>query len=145
MRFDQVKMVARDVEALAGFYEVAIGCDLISPITDFRDEVLARGVGAPGTHLRMAWLSLPGTSEGGTLLELYQLVGWHGDWPYRPGQGHLAFEVDDVPTAVDRVVSAGGSSLGEIVDWKAPSGNLARFVFMRDPEGNVVDLWSRLQ
>ncbi len=143
MRFDQVKMVAGDVEALAGFYEVAIGCRMMAPITDFTDEVLSRGMGAPGAHVRMAWLAFPGASDGSPLLELYQLVGWHDDWPYRPGQGHVAFEVDDVPSAVDRVVTAGGSLLGEIVDWKAPSGNQARFVFLRDPEGNVVDLWGR--
>lgn len=144
MRFDQVKMVARDVEALAGFYEVAIDCSLISPITEFTDEVLARGIGAPGAQVRMAWLAFPGSVEGDPMLELYQLVGWVGDWTHQPGQGHVAFEVEDVPSAVDRVMGAGGSLLGEVVDWKAPSGNQARFVFMRDPEGNVVDLWSRL-
>lgn len=64
-------------------------------------------------------------------------------WPYQPGQGHLAFQVDDVGQAAQRVVDGGGSYLGEIVTWRAPSGNPACFVFMRDPEGNVIDLWAR--
>lgn len=138
-------MLARDVESLAGFYEGVLGCRLMAPITDFFDEVLARGIGAPGANVRMAWLSFPGASEGHPLLELYQLVDWDGSWPYEPGQGHVAFEVEDVESVAELVLGAGGAKLGEIVEWRAPSGNVARFVFLRDPEGNMVDVWARTE
>ncbi len=144
MRFDQVKILAEDATALAAFYEDALDFRLIAPIANFSDEILARGIGAPGAKLRMAWLSFPGSSDGGPILELYQLVDWDGSWAYRPGQGHIALEVDNVPATAGRVIGAGGSQLGEVVDWNAPSGNLVRFVFMCDPERNVVDLWGRL-
>lgn len=143
MRFDQVKLAAQDIELMSRFYEEALGCRLIAPIAGFADEGLSAGIGAPGAQVRMAWLSFPGSSDGAPLLELYQLVDWSGEWPYRSGQGHLAFEVEDVGSAVERVVDAGGSLLGEIVDWEAPSGKMARFVFARDPEGNIIDLWGR--
>lgn len=145
MRFDQVKMVARDIDSLAKFYEEAVGCRLLAPIRDFADETLCRGIGAPvGAQVRMAWLAFPGTSDESPILELYQVVAADPAWRYREGQGHLAFEVEDVQSAVAQVIASGGSLLGEVVDWEAPSGNLARFVFLRDPEGNVIDLWARI-
>lgn len=143
MQFDQVKIFARDANRLVIFYQNAMGCRLLSPVTDFADEALARGLGAPGERVRLAFLGLPGIEEG-PILELYQFTtGGPSDWPYQPGQGHLAFQVADLGEAAERVVEEGGSCLGEVVTWRAPSGNLATFVFMRDPEGNVIDLWAR--
>ena len=143
MRFDQVKIFARDVRSLAAFYRDALECELLQPVRDFADDGLGRAFGAPGRRIRLGFLGLPG-SEGGPILELYEFPEWDAtDWPYRPGQGHLAFGVDDVEEAAKRVVDEGGSYLGEIATWTAPSGNLATFVCMRDPEGNLVDLWTR--
>lgn len=141
MRFDQVKIAARDAGSLASFYEQALGCHLISPVAEFDDETLARGFGAPGARIRMAWLRLPGSGDEEPILELYELVD-DLTWGYSPGQGHLTFQVEDVATVADQLVAAGGSYLGELVDWKTPSGNMATFVLMRDPEGNIVDLWA---
>ncbi len=44
-----------------------------------------------------------------------------------------------------RVGGAGGNKLGDLVEWEAPAGESARFVYMQDPEGNVIDLWSRVE
>jgi len=90
-------------------------------------------------------LRLPGRGDHGPVLELYEVDGQvPADWSYRPGQGQLAFEVEDLETSIGKVMASGGSSLGEVVEWQAPSGAVARFVYMRDPEGNVIDLWSRV-
>ena len=58
--------------------------------------------------------------------------------------GHIAFEVDDLETGIGRVIAAGGSQLGEVVEWTAPSGAVARFVYLTDPEGNIIDLFVRV-
>ena len=143
MRFDQVKVFARDVRSLADFYRDALECELLEPVRDFDDEALGRAFGAPGRRIRLGFLGLPGR-EGGPILELYEFPDRDAaDWPYRPGQSHLAFGVEDVEEVARRVEEKGGSYLGEITTWTAPSGNLATFVFMRDPEGNLVDLWAR--
>jgi glyoxylase I family protein len=143
MQFDQVKIFAEDVRSLAGFYQDALECELLQPVGDFADEHLGLAFGAPGRGIRLCALGLPGREEG-PILELYEFPDWDDpDWPYQPGQAHLAFQVDDVPEAAGRVIEKGGSYLGEIATWRAPSGNLATFVFMRDPEGNLIDLWAR--
>lgn len=137
-------MVAADIDTLASFYQEAIGCRLLAPIAEFANDALSKGIGAPGAKVRIGWLSFPGGSDGAPILELYQLLDWESGWAYAPGQGHLAFEVEDVGSTLEKVIASGGSRLGELVEWEAPSGNVARFIFARDPEGNVVDLWQRL-
>jgi predicted enzyme related to lactoylglutathione lyase len=56
----------------------------------------------------------------------------------------LTFLVDDVDQAASQVVEAGGSFRGEIVEFTGPSGPKFRFVFMNDPEGNVIDLFTKI-
>jgi hypothetical protein len=92
-------------------------------------------------------LRLPGHGDHGPELELYSVNGPRpGDWHYQPGQGQRAFEDEDMELeqCVGKVVDAGGRKLGEIVEWQGPSGSVARFLFMQDPEGNVIDLWCRV-
>jgi predicted enzyme related to lactoylglutathione lyase len=49
-----------------------------------------------------------------------------------------------VRAAADRVKAAGGEFRGKITRFVGPSGNLAEFVFMTDPEGNIIDLFTRV-
>jgi catechol 2,3-dioxygenase-like lactoylglutathione lyase family enzyme len=62
----------------------------------------------------------------------------------RPGFAHIAFAVDDVATARDAVIAAGGSTVGEEVSLKIPGAGTVTFVYVADPEGNIIELqnWS---
>ena len=144
VRFDQVKILSRDLEALARFYEEALDCEVIvRPLST--DSVVARGVGVPGGTVTLCTLRLPGRGGRGPVLELYSVDGDRPEgWDYLPGNGQLAFHVDDLESAIGRVLAAGGSQLGEVVEWQGPSGATARFVYLRDPEGNIIDLYSRV-
>lgn len=143
VRFHHVKLLARDIERLVDFYQEALGCELLKPIRDVEDAAVSKAIGVDGL-LRLAQLSLPGQEEGGVLLEIYTIDGESDDWTYRPGQGQICFVVDDVHSAAERVVGAGGSTLGEISDWVTPAGTF-RFVFLRDPEGNIIDVVCRIE
>lgn len=141
-----MKFLADDLEALATFYEEALGCVTVVPVLDIADEAVARAAGVPGAHMRLTILRLPGRGDHGPVLELYSVSGGERaeGWHYQPGQGQLALEVDDLETSVGRVIAAGGDNLGEVVQWESPSGTVARFVYLRDPEGNIIDLWSKV-
>lgn len=143
MRFDQVKFLARDIEALSAFYREALQCVTVVP-EQTTDGAVARAVGVPDAEVTLSILRLPGRGDRGPVLELYSVTGYvPDDWDLRPGQGQLAFEVDDLEASVGKVVAAGGSTLGEVIEWQGPSGTTARFVYLRDPEGNIVDLWQK--
>jgi len=60
----------------------------------------------------------------------------------RPGSGHLAFEVADVPAAEKAVLAAGGSKLGEIVTFEVPGVGCITWTYIRDPEDNIIELQS---
>ena len=77
-----------------------------------------------GAHLTGAHLRLPGHGETGPTIEIF---------PYdaldcsirardvaRPGWGHVAFQVPEVPAAVDAVLSNGGGQVGDVVDDARP-------------------------
>ena len=88
-------------------------------------------------------LSLPGYGENGPTLEIFQypenLDTLH-KVPNRKGFGHIAFKVDDVAAYTQKVLDNGGSMVGEIVNGNvAGEGNIS-FVYVTDPDGNIIEL-----
>ena len=139
-----MKFLCRDLGGLAAFYQEALDCEVVVPAL-MTDERVARAVGVPGATVTLSTLRLPGRGDRGPILELYSVDGVvPDDWDYRPGSGQIALEVDDLEVAIGRVIAAGGNRLGEVVEWEGPSGATARFVYLRDPEGNIIDLYTRV-
>ena len=144
MRFDQTKFLADDVDLLADFYVEALDCEVVVGTREV-EAAVSRAVGAPDATVTLNVLRLPGRGDHGPVLELYSLDGSRPEgWEYRAGQGQIAFEVDDLEEGIGRVVANGGTTLGEVVEWTGPSGAVARFVYLRDPEGNIIDLFQRV-
>jgi len=52
--------------------------------------------------------------------------------------------VDDVDEALQAVIAAGGSTVGNIVTTEVDGVGVLQVVYARDPEGNIVELqkWS---
>lgn len=143
VRFEQTKFLARDPESLANFYEQALDCVIVVPLQEVDREV-SKAVGAPEATVSLTILRLPGRGDRGPVLELYSVDGPRPEsWHYQPGQGQIALEVDDLEVSIGKIVAAGGSKLGDVVEWEAPSGSRARFVYLNDPESNIIDLFAR--
>ena len=60
----------------------------------------------------------------------------------RTGWGHIAFAVDDIPTAREAVLENGGSEVGEVVTLQTADGRRVTWCYVGDPEGNLVELQS---
>lgn len=133
MQFTQVKLQTSDPERLARFYEEALDCEVLLPLTNLAPGTW-RGIGPDETAVSILVMSLPGREDGPTL-ELITGTGVEG------AGGMLTFNVDDVAAAAERVIAAGGSFRGEPTDLTGPGGHVSRFVFMEDPDGNVIDLF----
>jgi catechol 2,3-dioxygenase-like lactoylglutathione lyase family enzyme len=58
----------------------------------------------------------------------------------RPGLAHLAFSVDDVASALEEVLAAGGRQVGELVRVQVSGVGGLAFVYAADPEGNLLEL-----
>ncbi len=132
MQFVQVKLATDDPDRLAQFYVEGLGCKVVRQTVSL-DQAAASGAGT-NEEITITILSFPGAVEGPNL-ELITGTGLES------GGGVLTFYVDDVAEAAECVAAAGGSYRGEITEFVAPNGGTFRFVFMTDPEGNVVDLF----
>jgi predicted enzyme related to lactoylglutathione lyase len=147
-KYGHTNLIARDWRALAHFYEALFGCTPVPPERDFKGPDLDRGTGIAGAELRGVHLRLPGHGAEGPTLEIFN-YNILKDKPEvavnRPGFGHIAFVVDDVPTARDAVLEAGGQTLGEVVTLTTATGSKVTWVYVTDPEGNAIELqsWSK--
>ncbi len=144
-KFKHTNIIARDWRALAHFYQDVLGCTLAGPERDLRGEWLAKGTGVANAHLRGAHLLLPGHGEEGPTLEIYQYApneGRAATAANREGLMHLAFEVEDVEAATAEVLARGGSRVGDITSSEVEGAGIVTFVYLADPEGNIIELQS---
>lgn len=144
-KYVHINLVARDWRALADFYVRVFGCVPVPPERDYRGAQLDAGTGLTGAHLTGMHLRLPGWGDCGPTLEVFhydELLPGQPTAVNRPGYGHLAFSVEDVPAALQAVLAAGGGQVGEIVTLTTATGAQVTWVYATDPEGNVLELQS---
>lgn len=144
--YGHTNLIARDWRALSRFYQDLFGCVPVPPVRDFKGPDLERGTGIPGSELRGEHLRLPGHGETGPTLEIFNyniLAASVETAVNRPGFGHIAFVVDDVPSAREAVLAAGGRSLGDVVTLTNALGKRLTWCYVTDPEGNAIELQTR--
>jgi catechol 2,3-dioxygenase-like lactoylglutathione lyase family enzyme len=127
------------------FYQELFGCTPVPPERNFKGRDLDRGAGIAGAELRGAHVRLPGHGPGGPTLEIFSYNLLEERPPTavnRPGFGHVAFLVDDVQAARAAVLAAGGQPVGEVVTLTNAAGAKLTWVYVTDPEGNVIELQS---
>jgi catechol 2,3-dioxygenase-like lactoylglutathione lyase family enzyme len=142
--YAHTNLIARDWQALAAFYQTVFGCSPVPPERDLAGDAIERGSRVPGARLRGVHLRFPGHGEAGPTLEIFTyntLIDAPAAAANRPGFGHIAFAVPDVPAARAAVLAAGGREYGDIVTTAAGARSLT-WVYVHDPEGNLVELQS---
>lgn len=144
-RFGHTNLIAADWRRLARFYIDLFGCEVVPPERDFAGAQLESLTGLAGAHLRGVHLRLPGYGADGPTLELFnyaELTDKPTQAVNRPGFGHIAFAVDDVPSARAAVLAAGGQSVGEVVTLTTSTGSRVTCCYVTDPEDNIIELQS---
>jgi catechol 2,3-dioxygenase-like lactoylglutathione lyase family enzyme len=141
LRFDHVGVVVDDLEGVIEFF-AGLGFE---PAGRGRvdGEVVDKINGLDGVEAEFAMVRTP--DRTGTL----ELVKYHaprdGDGPEsspanRHGFRHICIEIDDVNAAVERLRDNGFGPVGEVQDY----GNSYRLVYVRGPEGLIVELAEKL-
>ena len=147
-KFVHTNIIAQDWRRLADFYQQVLGCTPVPPERNLSGQWLDDGTGVPGAEIRGMHLRLPGYGEQGPTLEIFQ-YNHQQERPAtainRPGFAHIAFAVDDVQAARDAVLAAGGSTIGEVVEIEIAGAGRLRFAYVRDPEGNAIELQTWLR
>jgi len=147
VKYKHTNIIARDWRALAKFYQDVFDCVQVPPERNLTGAWLTKGTGVPGAQFCGVHLRLPGHGQDGPTLEIYQ-YSQNEPRPStaanREGITHLAFEVDDIEQATSDVLNHGGRKVGDITSSRVDGIGLLTFVYLADPEGNIIELqaWS---
>ncbi|MFP6883863.1 MAG: VOC family protein [Roseibacillus sp.] len=142
-KYVHTNLIARDWRKLARFYEEVFGCIPLPPVRDYEGTNLEAATTLPGARLKGMHLQLPGYGKGGPTLEIFEYQpGESSQEPAinRPGFAHIAFAVEEVKTARDEFLAAGGSAYGELIVFETSEGEEVEMIYLRDLEGNIVEL-----
>lgn len=138
-------LIARDWKRLASFYQQVFGCVPVPPERNLSGSEMEAGTGVSGARLRGMHMRLPGCGPDGPTLEIFEYsepAAEAGRLVNRPGFAHIAFSVDSVADARRHVLSNGGSAVGEVVTVAVSPTARVTWCYVRDPEGNIVELQS---
>ncbi len=144
-RFVHTNLIAKDVPAMIAFYKNALGCSSIGQTRDLNGAWVDRLTGIPNAHIFGEHLALPGYVDGGPTLEIFGYDTVISDMAVSiktVGFSHIAFAVDNVEETLNQVLASGGGLIGEVVNAAYPDGRVATFVYVTDPEGNILELQS---
>ena len=146
-RYVHTNIISEDWQALARFYQEVFDCRPVPPKRDLSGDWLTRGTAVPDATFQGMHLRLPGYGDNGPTLETYQYSVFEpNNEPIanRKGYGHIAFRVDDVRAMREKVLAHGGSDLGQVVETEISGVGRLTFVYLTDPEGNILEIqnWS---
>ena len=145
MRFAHTNIAAQSWKLLSDFYIKVFQCKIKPPERNLSGAWLDQATGLKEATLEGVHLLLPGHGDNGPTLEIFTYKDMHDCDPIMAnysGITHIAFEVNDVDQTLDEAVKNGGQVLGKVTEKTvAGVGNL-KFVYFRDPEGNIVEIQS---
>lgn len=143
MKYVHTNIITDDWKRLAQFYIQAFACKMTLPHRNLSGEWLSQATGVYQAQIKGAHLRLPGWGNQGPTLEIFQYTK-NESQPHplsnRKGLGHLAFEVENVEAALEKALAFGGECYGEIAVHQVESMGTLTFVYLRDPDGNIIEL-----
>ena len=146
MQIDHVNLVVDDLETMTAFYRDVLGLSVTKRVT-ISGAWIGAVVGLGDVHADVVYLDFP----AGPRIELikYNRPALNRppnvDLPNAPGIRHLAFKVDDIDAAAERLRLAGiklFSDVQTVPDAQVTyaGGVRKRLVYFQDPEGNLLEL-----
>ena len=144
-RYVHTNIIAKDSSKLIEFYKNVMNCKSIGETRDLKGDWLDKMTGIKNAHIVGEHLCLPGYDMDHPTLEIFsydKMITDENHQVNKCGIAHLAFEVDDVETTLEKILKAGGGKIGEVVNAEYEDGKKAMFVYATDIEGNILELQS---
>jgi len=145
MRFAHTNIVAKDWKRLSDFYIKVFACVKILPERDLSGDWLDQATGLRNARLAGVHLLLPGHGANGPTLEIFTYEDMRESnlaTATSTGYSHIAFKVEDVETTLNNALNNGAELLGKVTEKKIENAGTIKFVYFRDPEGNIIEIQS---
>ena len=145
MRFAHTNIAAKNWKSLSEFYIKVFHCKIKPPERKLSGAWLDQATGLQTAILEGVHLLLPGYGDNGPTLEIFTYQKMHDCEPMMAnynGITHIAFEVHDVDQTLDEAIKNGGRLLGKVTEKTVDGVGDLKFVYFRDPEGNIVEIQS---
>ena len=142
-KYVHTNIVAKNWEKLSDFYIRVFNCKVVPPIRNYKDKNLDSAVNIKNVKLSGVHLRLPGYNKSGPTLEIFSYKPTLAKKIRKvntPGLTHIAFEVADVQKAYKKVIENGGKKVGKIINLKRTDGKIVTWCYVKDPEGNMIEL-----
>jgi catechol 2,3-dioxygenase-like lactoylglutathione lyase family enzyme len=130
IRFNHVSISVADLDAQVDWYRRALGFGEVIERYELPEPPVRTAVlqAAPGVRIEM--IERNGSERTGDYRDPL-------DMTRSQGYGHWAVDVDDLDAAFTWLLDAGASEVWAPADAVAPG---ARFAYIKDPEGNLIEL-----
>jgi len=141
-RFRHVAIVVEDLDRMVEFYTGVLGLKLKRNF-EIESEEFRTGIGIKDAKARGAHLMVP---DSNVEIELFQFTNSQSvkertSIANMIGYRHMAFIVDDLEKAVEILKGNGVEFFSEPITVNEPESVRGfRFVYFRDPEGNIIEL-----
>jgi len=145
VRYAHTNIVARNWKKLSDFYINVFSCTVKPPERKLSGDWLDQATGLSKAELEGVHLLLPGHGDSGPTLEIFSYKTTHESEPIMAnysGFTHIAFEVDDVDQTLNDALNNGGKLLGKVTEKRVGGIGFLKFLYFRDPEGNIVEIQS---
>ncbi len=145
MRFAHTNIVAKDWKRLSAFYIKVFNCKEIPPVRNLSGDWLDQATGLKNAGLAGIHLLLPGHGASGPTLEIFTYEDTRKSelvMANSTGYTHIAFEVEDVESTLKNALNNGARLLGKVTEKIIENVGTLKFVYFRDPEGNIIEIQS---
>lgn len=143
VKYVHTSIVARDWKSLSQFYVKALGCQRKPPERNLKGAWLDKATSLKDAHIKGIHLRLPGYGSDGPTLEIFQYSKAKQGIAAainKSGYTHIAFSVENVAKALEKVERHGGGRVGQVVFAEIQGVGPINFVYARYPEGNIIEI-----
>jgi predicted enzyme related to lactoylglutathione lyase len=137
-------LISNDWKKLSEFYIRVFGCTPQYPERDLSGDWIDRLTRIKGVAVKGIHLQLPGYTDHRPTLEIFEYNKKKDNPEFKKinnsGFVHIAFHVDDVDAVCAKVIEHGGQKYGEMVKTEIEGLGTITVVYVKDPEGNIIEL-----
>lgn len=142
VNFRHIAIIVNDYAKMVNFYSRVLGFQ-INREFKIKSKEFQRGVGMKGAKARVAHLSISGTTPEIEIAEYFPKIRKSRDISKAnaPGYRHIALVVTDLKKAYQRLKKLGIDFFSSPICISKPKNiSGVQFVYLKDPEGNIIEL-----